>query len=73
MLVYDPIRLQIDLKGVQMEYITFYEKINLFLKNKRPRKPSTYVYRLEPTVGKSGFVSHTKHTAKATNMDLLHS
>ena len=24
-------------------------------------------------VGKSGFVSHTKHTAKATNMDLFHS
>ena len=25
------------------------------------------------TVGKSGFVSHTKHTVKATNMDLFHS
>ena len=24
-------------------------------------------------VGKSGFVSHTKHTAKATNTDLFHS
>ena len=24
-------------------------------------------------VGKSGFVSHTKHTAEATNMDLFHS
>ena len=23
--------------------------------------------------GKSGFVSHTKHTAEATNMDLFHS
>ena len=26
-----------------------------------------------PIVGKSGYVSHTKHTAKATNIDLLHS
>ena len=25
------------------------------------------------TKGKSGFVSHTKHTAEATNMDLFHS
>ena len=24
-------------------------------------------------VGKSGFVSHTKHTAEATNIDLFHS
>ena len=24
-------------------------------------------------VGKFGFASHTKHTAEATNMDLLHS
>ena len=24
-------------------------------------------------VGKSGFVSHTKHTVEATNMDLFHS
>ena len=24
-------------------------------------------------VGKSGFVSHTKHTAEGTNMDLFHS
>ena len=24
-------------------------------------------------VGKTSFVSHTKHTAKATNMDLFHS
>ena len=24
-------------------------------------------------VGKSGFVSHTKHTAEATNMDLFYS
>ena len=24
-------------------------------------------------VGKSGFVSHTKHIAEATNMDLFHS
>ena len=23
--------------------------------------------------GKSGFISHTKHTADATNMDLFHS
>ena len=28
---------------------------------------------LVPIVGKSGFVSHTKHKAKATNMDLFHS
>ena len=28
---------------------------------------------LIPIVGKSGFVSHTKHTAKATNMNLFHS
>ena len=26
-----------------------------------------------PLDGKSGFVSHTKHTAEATNTDLLHS
>ena len=25
-----------------------------------------------PNVGKSGFVSHTKHIAKVTNMDLFH-
>ena len=25
------------------------------------------------SVGKSGFVSHTKHIAEATNMDLFHS
>ena len=25
------------------------------------------------TIGKSSFVSHTKHTAEATNMDLFHS
>ena len=28
---------------------------------------------LIPIVGKSSFVSHTKHTAEATNMDLFHS
>ena len=28
---------------------------------------------LIPIVGKSGFVSHTKHIAEATNMDLFHS
>ena len=28
---------------------------------------------LELDVGKSGFVSHTKYTAKTTNMDLFHS
>ena len=28
---------------------------------------------LIPIVGKFGFVSHTKHTAEATNMDLFHS
>ena len=27
---------------------------------------------LIPIVGKSGFVSHTKHTAEATNIDLFH-
>ena len=28
---------------------------------------------LIPIVGESGFVSHTKHTAEATNMDQFHS
>ena len=28
---------------------------------------------LIPIVGKSGFASHTKHTAKVTNTDKLHS
>ena len=28
---------------------------------------------LIPIVGKSGFVSHSKHTGEATNMDLFHS
>ena len=28
---------------------------------------------LIPIVGKSGFVSHTKHIAEVTNMDLFHS
>ena len=28
---------------------------------------------LIPIVRKSGFASHTKHTAKVTNMNLLHS
>ena len=28
---------------------------------------------LIPIVGKFGFASHTKHTAEATNTDLLHS
>ena len=27
-----------------MENITFFEKINLFLKNKRPRKPLAYLH-----------------------------
>ena len=27
---------------------------------------------LIPIVGKSGFVSHTKHIAEVTNMDLFH-
>ena len=31
-----------------MENITFNEQINLFLKNKRPRKPLAYVCKLEP-------------------------
>ena len=31
-----------------MENITFYEQINLFLENKRPRKPLVCVRRLEP-------------------------
>ena len=26
-----------------------------------------------PPIGKSGFVSHTKHTVEATNMNLFHS
>ena len=29
--------------------------------------------RSDTNVGKSGFVSHTKHTAEAINTDLLHS
>jgi len=31
-----------------MENITFYEKINLFLENKRPRKPSACVCKQGP-------------------------
>ena len=31
-----------------MENITFYEQINLFLENKRRRKPLAFVRRLEP-------------------------
>ena len=31
------------------------------------------VSNIESHVGKSGFASHTKHTAEATNTDLLHS
>ena len=50
MLVQSPIKLQIDLRGVKMENITFYEQINLFLeKKKRPRKPLAYVHRQGPT------------------------
>ena len=33
-----------------MENITFYEKINLFLENKRPRKPSASVRRSDTCV-----------------------
>ena len=32
-----------------MENITFYEHINLFLKNKRPRKPLASVCKPKPT------------------------
>ena len=31
-----------------MENITFYEQINLFLENKKPRKSLAFVHRLEP-------------------------
>ena len=33
-----------------MENITFYEQINLFLENKRPRKPLAYVHRSDARV-----------------------
>ena len=33
-----------------MKNITFYEKINLFLENKRPRKPSACVRRFDTCV-----------------------
>ena len=37
-------------------------------------KESTYAWEMHKHVeGKSGFVSHKKHTAKATNIDLFHS
>ena len=31
------------------------------------------VFQVIAIVGKSGFVSHKKHTAETTNMDLFHS
>ena len=37
------------------------------------RCESYKMYIKDDSVGKSGFVSHTKHTAEATNMDLFHS
>ena len=44
-LVQSPIRLQIDLRGIKMENVTFYEQINLFLENKRSKKPQASVHR----------------------------
>ena len=35
--------------------------------------PNHLVDAMGDYVGKSGFVSHIKHTAEATNMDLFHS
>ena len=32
-----------------MKNINFYEHINLFLKNKMPKKPSSYLHRHRPT------------------------
>ena len=34
---------------------------------------TNFVFAYFHTVGKSGFVSHTKHIAEVTNMDLFHS
>ena len=39
----------------------------------RPRSTEQNRRWWHPCVGKSGFVSHTKHTVEATNMDLFHS
>jgi len=33
------------MRDVKKENVTFYEKINIFLENKRPRKPSSYVHK----------------------------
>ena len=44
------------------------------LKEKTDRSVDRMVRATDsPFEGKSGFVSHTKHTAEATNMDLFHS
>ena len=37
------------------------------------RKKKRRMRKRGETVGKSSFVSHTKHIAEATNMDLFHS
>ena len=39
---------------------------------KGQQKPSTRLYD-RVIVGKSSFVSHTKHIAEVTNMELIHS
>ena len=43
-----------------MENITFYEQINLFLENKRPRKPSAYVCRFDARVLRHELAHATK-------------
>ena len=37
-----------------MENVTFYEQINLFLENKRPRKPSVCIRRFDACVHRHG-------------------
>ena len=51
-------------------------KITVFLNSKTQSHVIQAWYEnldLIPIVRKSGFVSHTKHIAEATNMDLFHS
>ena len=43
-----------------MENITFYEKINLFLENKRPRKPSACVRKSNACIHKHGPANATR-------------
>ena len=43
-----------------MENITFYEQMNLFLENKKPRKPSAYIRRYDVCVHRIGLA----HVAK---------